>query len=140
MPVKVAISGFGRIGRNVLRAIAESGRDDIALYTGNDDAIVVFERVCEVPHPKRFDMKSLNFVRRIDGHHHDFGPVLGAPREVVRQVSDGEHRAPSNELGRAEDEHEVSLGRDEVVNHQRSIERDAAERAKQDREKEKRPA
>ena len=29
MTVKVAINGFGRIGRNVLRAIIESGRTDI---------------------------------------------------------------------------------------------------------------
>jgi glyceraldehyde 3-phosphate dehydrogenase len=29
MGVKVAINGFGRIGRNVLRAIYESGRTDI---------------------------------------------------------------------------------------------------------------
>ena len=29
MTVRVAINGFGRIGRNVLRAIAESGRKDI---------------------------------------------------------------------------------------------------------------
>ena len=29
MAVKVAINGFGRIGRNVLRAIYESGRTDI---------------------------------------------------------------------------------------------------------------
>jgi glyceraldehyde 3-phosphate dehydrogenase len=29
MAVRVAINGFGRIGRNVLRAIAESGRNDI---------------------------------------------------------------------------------------------------------------
>ena len=29
MPVRVAINGFGRIGRNVLRAIAEAGRRDI---------------------------------------------------------------------------------------------------------------
>jgi glyceraldehyde 3-phosphate dehydrogenase len=29
MAVKVAINGFGRIGRNVLRAIIESGRTDI---------------------------------------------------------------------------------------------------------------
>mgnify|MGYP003334990390 CR=1 FL=1 len=30
MAVKVAINGFGRIGRNVLRAIVEAGRKDIA--------------------------------------------------------------------------------------------------------------
>ncbi len=29
MAVKVAINGFGRIGRNILRAIIESGRTDI---------------------------------------------------------------------------------------------------------------
>jgi glyceraldehyde 3-phosphate dehydrogenase len=36
MPVKVAINGFGRIGRNVLRAIVESGRDDIQVIALND--------------------------------------------------------------------------------------------------------
>ena len=36
MPVKVAISGFGRIGRNVLRAIAESGRKDVQVVAIND--------------------------------------------------------------------------------------------------------
>ncbi|OYQ27210.1 type I glyceraldehyde-3-phosphate dehydrogenase [Sandarakinorhabdus cyanobacteriorum] len=36
MAVKVAINGFGRIGRNVLRAIAESGRTDIEVVAIND--------------------------------------------------------------------------------------------------------
>ena len=36
MAVKVAINGFGRIGRNVLRAIAESGRNDITVVAIND--------------------------------------------------------------------------------------------------------
>ncbi|MCV6592780.1 MAG: type I glyceraldehyde-3-phosphate dehydrogenase [Silicimonas sp.] len=36
MAVKVAINGFGRIGRNVLRAIVESGRDDIEVVAIND--------------------------------------------------------------------------------------------------------
>lgn len=36
MAVKVAINGFGRIGRNVLRAIVESGRDDIEVIALND--------------------------------------------------------------------------------------------------------
>jgi glyceraldehyde 3-phosphate dehydrogenase len=36
MTVKVAINGFGRIGRNVLRAIAESGRSDIRVVAIND--------------------------------------------------------------------------------------------------------
>jgi glyceraldehyde 3-phosphate dehydrogenase len=36
MTVKVFINGFGRIGRNVLRAIAESGRTDIQVVGLND--------------------------------------------------------------------------------------------------------
>jgi glyceraldehyde 3-phosphate dehydrogenase len=32
----VAINGFGRIGRNVLRAIVESGRTDIEVVAIND--------------------------------------------------------------------------------------------------------
>ena len=36
MPVKVAINGFGRIGRLVLRAIHESGRKDIQVVGIND--------------------------------------------------------------------------------------------------------
>src|SRR5436309_5354104 len=36
MSVKVAINGFGRIGRNVLRAIVESGRKDIEVVAVND--------------------------------------------------------------------------------------------------------
>lgn len=36
MAIKVAINGFGRIGRNVLRAIIESGRTDIEVVAIND--------------------------------------------------------------------------------------------------------
>ena len=36
MTVTVAINGFGRIGRNVLRAIVESGRSDIRVVAVND--------------------------------------------------------------------------------------------------------
>jgi glyceraldehyde 3-phosphate dehydrogenase len=36
MTTKVAINGFGRIGRNVLRAIVESGRRDIEVVAIND--------------------------------------------------------------------------------------------------------
>ncbi|GJE54695.1 MULTISPECIES: type I glyceraldehyde-3-phosphate dehydrogenase [Methylobacterium] len=36
MTVKVAINGFGRIGRNVLRAIHEAGRTDIEVVAIND--------------------------------------------------------------------------------------------------------
>ena len=36
MTIKLAINGFGRIGRNVLRAIIESGRTDIEVVAIND--------------------------------------------------------------------------------------------------------
>lgn len=36
MTVKVAINGFGRIGRNVMRAIFESGRTDVEVVAIND--------------------------------------------------------------------------------------------------------
>src|SRR5580704_16998780 len=36
MTVKVAINSFGRIGRNILRAIVESGRKDIEVVSVND--------------------------------------------------------------------------------------------------------
>jgi glyceraldehyde 3-phosphate dehydrogenase len=36
MTVRIAINGFGRIGRNVLRAIVESGRRDIEVVAIND--------------------------------------------------------------------------------------------------------
>ena len=36
MAVRIAINGFGRIGRNILRAIYESGRKDIEVVAIND--------------------------------------------------------------------------------------------------------
>src|SRR5579872_1371741 len=36
MPIRVGINGFGRIGRNILRAIYESGRKDIEVVGVND--------------------------------------------------------------------------------------------------------
>ena len=36
MTVRVAINGFGRIGRNILRAIVESGRTDVEVVSIND--------------------------------------------------------------------------------------------------------
>ncbi len=40
MTVRVAINGFGRIGRNILRAIVEAGRNDIEVIAINDLAPV----------------------------------------------------------------------------------------------------
>ena len=36
MTLRIAINGFGRIGRNILRALYESGRDDIKIVAIND--------------------------------------------------------------------------------------------------------
>ncbi len=36
MPVRVAINGFGRIGRNVLRALCENDREDVLVVAVND--------------------------------------------------------------------------------------------------------
>src|SRR6187401_2821124 len=36
MTIRVGVNGFGRIGRNILRAIAESGRNDIEVVGIND--------------------------------------------------------------------------------------------------------
>jgi glyceraldehyde 3-phosphate dehydrogenase len=36
MTIKVAINGYGRIGRNVLRAVYEAGRDDVQIVAVND--------------------------------------------------------------------------------------------------------
>jgi dihydrodipicolinate synthase/N-acetylneuraminate lyase len=47
--VAIKVAPFDRYATlDVVRAVAESGRDDIALYTGNDDAIVT-DLVTEVP-------------------------------------------------------------------------------------------
>jgi len=36
MTIKIAINGYGRIGRNVLRALYESGRKDVQIVAVND--------------------------------------------------------------------------------------------------------
>ena len=36
MTVRVGINGFGRIGRNILRAIIENNRSDISVVAIND--------------------------------------------------------------------------------------------------------
>ena len=46
MTVRVAINGFGRIGRNVLRAIYETGRTDIEIVAINDpEAFAMVKRL-----------------------------------------------------------------------------------------------
>ena len=51
MTTNIAINGFGRIGRLVLRAIFESGREDLRVVAVNDlgtvATIVTFVCCCE---------------------------------------------------------------------------------------------
>ncbi len=61
--VAIKIAPFDRYRTlDVVRAVAESGRDDIALYTGNDDQIVF-----DLLTPYRFTVGSLQVERRIVG-------------------------------------------------------------------------
>jgi hypothetical protein len=61
--VAIKIAPFNRYQTiDVVRAVAEAGRDDIALYTGNDDAIVA-----DLVTPYRFEVNGRKVERRIVG-------------------------------------------------------------------------
>ena len=70
MAVRVAINGFGRIGRNVLRAILESGRKDIEVVAINDLGPVETNA-----HLLRFDSVHGRFPHevKVDGDSIDVG-------------------------------------------------------------------
>lgn len=61
--VAIKVAPFNRYqSLDVIRAVAEAGRDDIALYTGNDDNIVL-----DLVTPYRFQIGGRQVVRRIVG-------------------------------------------------------------------------
>src|ERR1700691_4006951 len=66
MTIRVAITGFGRIGRLVLRAIVESGRKDIVVVAVNDLGPVETNA-----HLLRYDSVHGRFPRKVtvDGDH-----------------------------------------------------------------------
>jgi glyceraldehyde 3-phosphate dehydrogenase len=70
MAIRVAINGFGRIGRNVLRAIIESGRTDIEVVAINDLGPVETNA-----HLLRFDSVHGRFPHevKVDGDTIDVG-------------------------------------------------------------------
>lgn len=74
MAVRVAINGFGRIGRNILRYIVESGRADIEVVTINDLGSVETNA-----HLLRYDSVHGRFPRevKVEGDTIDvgFGPI-----------------------------------------------------------------
>ncbi len=61
--IAIKIAAFDRYETiDVIRALAEAGRDDVALYTGNDDNIVM-----DLLTPYRFDVNGTKVERRFNG-------------------------------------------------------------------------
>jgi len=91
MTVRVAINGFGRIGRNVLRAIAESGRKDIEVVAINDLGPVETNA-----HLLRFDSVHGRFPGevKVDGDTIDIG---AGPIKVTAERNPAD--LPWGELG-----------------------------------------
>ncbi len=81
MAVRIAINGFGRIGRNILRAIVESGRTDVDVVGVNDLGPIETNA-----HLLRFDSVHGRFPHevKVDGDH----LVIGRHRIRVTAVKD----------------------------------------------------
>lgn len=78
----IKIAPFNRYQTiDVVRAVAESGRDDIALYTGNDDNIVL-----DLLTPYRFRQKGVERERRFVGGL--LGQWAVGTREAVRLLEE----------------------------------------------------
>ena len=91
MAVRVAINGFGRIGRNVLRAVVESGRDDLEVVAINDLGPVETNA-----HLLRYDSVHGRFPGevRVDGDSIDVG------RGPIRVTAERDPaKLPHGELG-----------------------------------------
>ncbi len=89
MTVKVAINGFGRIGRNILRAIIESGRTDIEVVAINDLGSVEFNA-----HLLQFDSVHGRFPQKVvvegDSINVGTGPIkVTAERDPTKLSWDG---------------------------------------------------
>ncbi|MFZ4601022.1 MAG: type I glyceraldehyde-3-phosphate dehydrogenase [Caulobacterales bacterium] len=78
MAVRVAINGFGRIGRNVLRAIVESGRTDVEVVAINDLGPVETNA-----HLLRFD----SVHGRFPGNVHVDGDVIDVGRGPIKTTA-----------------------------------------------------
>jgi len=80
MAVKVAISGFGRIGRNVLRAIAEAKRTDIEVVAIND-----LGSASDNAHMLQYDSVHGRYAGhvRVEGDMMDIG--FGKPIKVLAE-------------------------------------------------------
>jgi glyceraldehyde 3-phosphate dehydrogenase len=91
MAVKVAISGFGRIGRNVLRALAESKRTDVHVVAVND-----LTTVKENAHLFKYDSVHGRFPGEVKvsdtGFDVGFGPIKVLAEKDPKKL-------PWNEMG-----------------------------------------
>jgi glyceraldehyde 3-phosphate dehydrogenase len=91
MAVKVAINGFGRIGRNVLRAIVESGRTDIDVVAIND-----LGPVDTNAHLLRFDSVHGRFPHEVDV---DGDSIVIGPRKIKVTAVKNPAELPHKDLG-----------------------------------------
>ena len=83
MTVRVAINGFGRIGRNILRAIAEAKRTDIEVVAVNDLAPVETNA-----HLLRFDSVHGRFPGEVEATNNGSERKL-RPCVIQRKVTNG---------------------------------------------------
>ena len=79
MAVKIAISGFGRIGRNILRAIVEANRKDVEIIAIND----LFSAK-DNAHLLRYDSVHGRFPGRGDGRRRQHRRRQRADQSVGR--------------------------------------------------------
>ena len=108
MTVKVAINGFGRIGRLVLRAMIESGRDDIECVAINDlgsvEANAHLFRFDSVHgrFPGEVQVEGDTITIRFNGR--SFGPIRVSaerdPTKVPTRVSTWRWNAPASSPAR----------------------------------------
>ena len=94
--VKVAINGFGRIGRNVLRGIIESGRTDIEVVAINDLGSVEMNA-----HLFRYDSTHGPFPGevKVDGNTIDEQFDINPPRGCDPLDDRGNHSGTITEAG-----------------------------------------
>ncbi|MDF2780523.1 MAG: glyceraldehyde-3-phosphate dehydrogenase [Geminicoccaceae bacterium] len=91
MSVRIAINGFGRIGRNVLRAIVEEGRSDLSVVAINDLAPPATNA-----HLLRYDSVHGRFPGRVqlegDALDCGLGPIKVLAEREVTKLPWREHR------------------------------------------------
>lgn len=88
--VAIKIAPFNRYQTlDVIRALAESGRDDIALYTGNDDNIVL-----DLLTPHTFAGKTMRIVGGLLGHWSVWTKNAVALHQECRHITDCESSIP----------------------------------------------